>query len=166
MKKIFALILTLALVFSLAAVPAYAADPSSSITAANGSATKDVTVTYNAGSSSTAVYSVTITWGEMDFDYNDGAWDPNTHAYKANWTQIGNTVTVTNHSNTAITAKLTYAHKEGFDGITGTFNTDTLSLASAVGTNVGAAPTATATLTLSGALSETATVGTITVSLQ
>ncbi len=165
MKKIFALILTLALVFSLAAVPAYAADPSS-ITAADGSATKDVTATYNAGSSSQTVYSVTITWGDMDFEYNDGTWDPNTHTYKANWTQNGNTVTVTNHSNAAITAKLSYTHKTGFDGITGTFDNQTLSLATAVGTDVSAAPTATATLTLSGALTKTDTVGTITVTLQ
>ena len=31
---------------------------------------------------STDIVSVTITWGDLDFTYTDGAWDPKTHTYK------------------------------------------------------------------------------------
>ncbi len=168
MKKIFALILTLALVFSLAAVPAYA---DSTIDSKTGSATQEVKATYDStsGSSDTIVYSVTIVWGAMDFTYHDSSWNPATHSYNAGWTADGNTVKVINDSNTAITAKLSYAAKDGFTGITGTFDNDTLELTTAVGTAVGASPNKTATLTLSGALDKdtaaSTAVGTITVAL-
>ena len=167
MKKIFALILTLAMVFSLAAVPAFAAN----IESATGSESHDVKATYNAGASGTVVYSVTIAWGEMKFEYEDGAWNPETHEFdNANWAPTGNTVTVTNHSNAAITAKLTYTAEGDYSNITGTFiNSDTLNLNSAVGTPANGAPTANATLKLSGALKNNTpadtTVGKVTVSL-
>ena len=61
---------------------------------------------------------------------------------------------------------------ENYSGITGTFegtdSNDTLALASAVNTTYDQAPTATATLNLSGVLDKAAsdtTVGTITVAL-
>ncbi len=92
MKKIFTFILTMAFVISLATVPAFAA--TSIIDSATGSDSHNVTATYNAGASGTTIYSVTITWGEMDFAYNDGAWNPDTHTYDASWTATGNTVTV------------------------------------------------------------------------
>lgn len=168
MKKIFALMLTLALVFSLAAVPAYA---DSTLNNTTTSATQDVKATYDStgGSSSTIVYSVTIVWGAMNFTYHDSSWNPATHNYSANWTADGNTVKVINHSNTDITAKLSYTAKDGFAGIKGDFDKDTLNLNTAVGTAVGEAPNDTATLTLSGALDKdtaaSTAVGTITVAL-
>lgn len=165
MKKIFALIFTLTLVFSLTTIPAFAA----TIDSAAGSDSHDVKATYYAGDSTKTVYSVTITWGAMDFVYNDGAWDPENHTYDANWTATGNTVTVSNHSNAAVTAKLTYNAAENYTGITGTFSNDTLGLPTAVGTDVNSAPTATATLTLSGALDSNTTanttIGKVTVTL-
>ncbi len=168
MKKIFALILTLALIFSLAAVPAYA----DTIDSATGSATQEVKATYDStvGSSDTIVYSVTIVWGAMNFTYHDSTWNPTTHSYDASWTHNGNTVKVINDSNTGITAKLSYIAKDGFTGITGTFDSDTLELDTAVGTAVNASPNKTATLTLSGALNKNTAaataVGTITVTIQ
>lgn len=166
MKKIFALILTLALVFSLAAVPAYAAD--TTISGETRSATQEVTAKYDAGDAGTAVYSVTISWGSMDFDYTSGAWNPSTHAYNGNWDKDNDhTVTVTNHSNKAIIATLSYAVAESLkDNISGSFDKTTMNLATAVGTAFENAPTDTATLTLAGTLTETATVGTITVTIQ
>ena len=176
-KKKTALVLTLAMVFSLAPLSAYA----DTITAGDGKATHDVTATYVDGSSGGTggtVYSVDITWGDMAFTYTAaaGVWDPKTHTttsstggtWKVN-TEGGNTIKVTNHSNTDVTAAFSYAAVSGFGDISGTFDNASLHLATAVGTAVDEAPNGTAALSLSGALDSTATtstkIGTITVTL-
>lgn len=177
MKKKTALVLTLAMVFSLAPLSAYA----DTITAGGGTASHDVKATYRADSSGGAggtVYSVDITWGDMAFTYTAeaGIWDPAKHAYTGAeggaWTvdkDGGNTITVTNHSNADVTAAFSYAAAEGFTGISGSFDKESLALKTAVGTEVANAPSGTAALTLTGALgSDTTantTIGTITVTL-
>lgn len=180
MKKKTALVLTLAMVFSLAPLSAYA----DTIDRVGGTASHDVTATYVDGSSGGAggaggkVYSVDITWGDMAFTYTAeaGIWDPANHTYTGAeggaWTvdkDGGNTITVTNHSNADVTAVFSYAPASGFEGISGTFDNASLGLKSAVGTEVANAPKGTAALTLTGALgSDTAanaTIGTITVTL-
>lgn len=177
MKKKTALVLTLAMVFSLAPLSAYA----DTIGTAGGTASHDVTATYRADSSGGAggtVYSVDITWGDMAFTYTAeaGIWDPATHkttdAEGGVWTvdkDGGNTITVTNHSNTGVTAAFSYAAASGFEGISGSFDKESLALKTAVGTEVANAPSGTAALTLDGALgSDTTantTIGTITVTL-
>lgn len=177
MKKKTALVLTLAMVFSLAPLSAYA----DTITAVGRTASHDVTATYRADSSGGAggtVYSVDITWGDMAFTYTAeaGIWDPATHkttdAEGGVWTvdkEGGNTITVTNHSNTGVTAAFSYAAADGFGDISGSFDHDSLTLQTAVGTAVEAAPKATTSLSLNGALGSTTTdntkIGTITVTL-
>ena len=177
MKKKTALVLTLAMVFSLAPLSAYA----DTISAAGGTTSHDVTATYRADSSGGAggtVYSVDITWGDMAFTYTAeaGIWDPTTHkttgAEGGVWKvdkEGGNTITVTNHSNTDVTAAFNYAPAEGFTGISGSFDNALLNLPTAVGTAVEAAPKGTASLSLDGALDSAATtstkIGTITVTL-
>lgn len=177
MKKKTALVLTLAMVFSLAPLSAYA----DTIDRVGGTASHDVTATYVDGSSGGAggtVYSVDITWGDMAFTYTAeaGIWDPANHTYTdakgGAWAvdkEGGNTITVTNHSNTDVTAAFNYAAAEGFTGISGSFDNASLALKTAVGTEVANAPSGTAALTLTGALgSDTtpnATIGTITVTL-
>lgn len=177
MKKKTALVLTLAMVFSLAPLSAYA----DTIGTAGGTASHDVTATYRADSSGGAggkVYSVDITWGDMAFTYTAeaGIWDPATHkttgAEGGVWTvdkEGGNTITVTNHSNTDVTAEFRYAAADGFTGINGTFDNASLNLESAVGTAVEAAPKGTTSLSLNGALDSTTAdntkIGTITVTL-
>ena len=165
MKKIFALILTFALALTAASVPAFAADTIGK----GGSAVKDVKATYSAGDSAAIVYSVDITWGEMSFTYNDGAWDPDTHKYDASWSPKGNTVTVKNHSNTAVTAKLSYTAADNYTDIAGKFEKGELNLATAVGTDISNAPHDSDTLTVSGALSSETladtVIGTVTVTL-
>lgn len=177
MKKKTALVLTLAMVFSLAPLSVYA----DTITKVGGIASHDVTATYRADSSGGAggkVYSVDITWGDMAFTYTAeaGIWDPATHkttdAEGGVWTvdkDGGNMITVTNHSNTGVTAAFSYAADTGFEGISGSFDKESLALKTAVGTEVANAPTGTAALTLDGALgSDTTantTIGTITVTL-
>lgn len=176
-KKKTALVLTLAMVFSLAPLSAYA----DTITSVGSSASHDVTATYRADSSGGAggtVYSVDITWGDMAFTYTAeaGIWDPATHkttdAEGGVWTvdkDGGNTITVTNHSNTGVTAAFSYAAADGFGDISGSFDHDSLTLQTAVGTAVEAAPKATTSLSLNGALGSTTAdntkIGTITVTL-
>lgn len=177
MKKKTALVLTLAMVFSLAPLSAYA----DTIDRVGGTASHNVTATYVDGSSGGAgstVYNVDITWGDMAFTYTAeaGIWDPANHTYTdakgGAWAvdkEGGNTITVTNHSNADVTAVFSYAAAEGFTGISGIFDNASLALKSAVGTEVANAPKGTAALTLDGALgSDTtpnATIGTITVTL-
>lgn len=177
MKKKTALVLTLAMVFSLAPLSAYA----DTIDRVGGTASHDVTATYVDGSSGGAggtVYSVDIAWGDMAFTYTAaaGTWDPAKHTYTGAeggvWTvdkDGGNTITVTNHSNADVTAVFSYAAAEGFTGISGSFDKESLALKTAVGTEVANAPSGTAALTLDGALgSDTTantTIGTITVTL-
>ena len=181
MKKKTALVLTLAMVFSLAPLSAYA----DTIDRVGGTASHNVTATYvdgssgGAGGAGTTVYNVDITWGDMAFTYTAeaGIWDPTNHTYTdakgGAWTvdnkDGGNTITVTNHSNTDVTAAFSYAPASGFEGINGSFDKDSLALETAVGTEVANAPKGTAALTLTGALDSTTTanttIGTITVTL-
>ena len=76
---------------------------------------------------------------------------------------------MTNHSNTGVTAVFSYAAAEGFTGISGSFDKESLALETAVGTEVANAPKGTAALTLDGPLDSNtpanATIGTITVTL-
>ncbi len=175
MKQIFTLALTFLLIFSLVTVTAFA-EPT--INTQNGTATKAVTASYSAGAGggSDPVYSVDITWDSMAFTYSVGSgptWNPATHQNSSGgagvWSSNGNTITVTNHSNTAVTANLAYASETGFTEISGNFNKSTMNLATAVGTEVPEAPKDTAALTLSGALASTVTdptkIGTITVTI-
>lgn len=178
MKKKLALVLTLAMVFSLAPLSAYAND---TISGVGGTASCDVKATYVAGASGGAggtVYSVVIDWGDMAFTYTEeaGVWNPETHqttgAGGGIWSvnnSGGNKIKVTNHSNAAVTATFSYAAASGYGDITGSFDKTTLNLATAVDTEVSNAPSDSAELTLDGALaSSTAagtTIGTITVTL-
>ena len=177
MKKKAALVLTLAMVFSLAPLSAYA----DTIDRVGGTASHDVTATYVDGSSGGAggtVYSVDIAWGDMAFTYTAaaGIWDPTTHkttgAEGGAWTvdnKDGNTITVTNHSNAEITASIAYTPAPGYDSISGSFDKTSLVLATAVDTEVSNAPNDSAALTLTGALDSkttaNTTIGTITVTL-
>ena len=179
-KKKSALVLTLAMVFSLAPLSVYA----DKITGLGGTASCDVKATYTtdtsggAGGAGGTVYSVDIAWGDMEFTYTAaaGIWDPATHTitgadggtWKVN-NEGGNKITVTNHSNTAVTATINYAAASGYEGISGSFDKTSLDLATAVGTEVSNAPSDSAALSLSGALASTATtstkIGTITVTM-
>ena len=98
MKKVIISILSLAMTASMA-VPAFA------------DTTADVQGKYVAGAESPVTISADITWEDMTFDYTEGekTWNPETHQVDqadGKWTSDTKAITVTNHSNVGIMAKL------------------------------------------------------------
>ena len=165
MKKFFAFALALALTLALS-VTCFAALENK---------TGDVTATYKTPDPAGTVYKVDVVFGDMEFTYTpegNGTWDPAQHKYvekaAAKWEATGNTITVTNHSNAAVTVTLSYDAEEGFEAATATFSKTTFTLDSAATT--GAAVADSATLTMDGTLPASATtatkIGTVTVALQ
>ena len=167
MKKIIAATLALTLSMSMGNF-VYAADDRSA----------DIKATYQAGKENTdTVYSVDVKWGSLEYTYSSGvtkSWDPTTLKYKeasgtSSWTcqEGADQITVTNNSNADITASLAYAGTES--NITGTFSNSKIGLKSAEGTNVGESPSETTTLSLKGALLDTAAekkeIGNVTVTI-
>ena len=171
MKKITTLLAAAALTCTMGTT-AFAADQDGVNT---GSYSADVKGTYQAGSSG-AVYSVDIAWTDMSFTYTgagEGTWDPETHQYSGGssegaWTASNDSITVTNHSNAAVKATASYQAETGYDSTTMTFGNNEATVATAVGTEVASAPSATITVTPGGTLAESANggkIGTITVSI-
>lgn len=180
MKKIFALILAVMMIATMS-VTAFAAESPANVTTDGGTATINVSGTYNAGDAADDVISVDVAWAGMEFTYNaasEGTWNPKTHNYDgataAGWSTNKGTITVTNHSNVAVTATLAWAQNTNLTGtITGTFTETSgtaddkvLELATAVGTTFAGAPSATAEFGISGdAIAADETLGTITVTI-
>ena len=140
-----------------------------------GDYTADVKGTYQAGGSGNVVYSVDIAWTDMSFTYTgagEGTWDPETHQYSGSsegaWAASDDSITVTNHSNAAVKATASYQAETGYETTTMTFDNNGATVATAVGTEVASAPSATITVTPGGTLAESANggkIGTITVSI-
>lgn len=92
--------------------------------AAANDTTADINVWAKVTNEGEDTYKVDIGWGAMKFQFDAGVgtWDPETHTYTsgtaAGWTTDGyvdgtnNKVTVTNHSNNAVTAGFTYTMDE------------------------------------------------------
>lgn len=164
---ILALVLTVALCASFAVS---AVDPVniSGLT----DATKDANVTYvEKKEDKTAVYSVDVTWTDVAFIYNAGTttWNPSTHEYDAagaaaSWTDGQGTVTVTNHSNAAVKATVSFEPASN-GSATVTIANNVIALASAENTDKNDAPTGSATLTAGGAPTATGKIGTVKVTI-
>lgn len=169
MKKITTLLAAAALTCAMGTT-AFAADQTGVNT---GSYSADVKGTYQAGGA--VVYSVDIAWTDMSFTYTgagEGTWDPETHQYSGSsegaWTASDDSITVTNHSNAAVKATASYQAETGYESTTMTFGNNEATVATAVGTEVASAPSATITVTPSGTLAQSANggkIGTITVSI-
>ncbi len=71
------------------------------------------------------ILSVSITWGELDFFYDSGTWNPDTLTYTGGeWKPIqsdGRTITVENTGNVAVNVTLAYTPAEGYGYISGSF---------------------------------------------
>ena len=140
-----------------------------------GSYSAEVKGTYQPGGSGAVVYSVDIAWTDMNFTYTgagEGTWDPETHQYSGSsegaWTASDDSITVTNHSNAAVKATASYQAETGYESTTMSFGNNEATVATAVGTEVASAPSATITVTPGGTLAESANggkIGTITVSI-
>jgi len=172
MKKIISLIMALVMIMSLS-VTAFAAEGVGN----GGTDSADVKGTYK-GTAASTVYSVDISWSGLEFTYNgayEGEWNPDTHSYdnatEAGWAEGNGTITVTNHSNTAITAVPTYKAVTGYESASMTFSTNSLEVATAdngVDGAAGTAVTGTITVTPTGTLPEgtsNAVIGTITITI-
>ena len=147
MKKLYSLFLAILMIATLA-IPVFAGET------IDDSATVNVNgIVQYTGSSETQIVSVDVAWEDMTFTYVEGVhfgWDPENHeyagAYEGYWENDRADITVTNHSNTEVTATLSY---EGivetvigaFTEASGTMDDGILELATAVDTEVEAAPT-------------------------
>ena len=81
MKKLLALALA---VLMIAALPTAAFATSAAVNADGGSASIEVSGTYQEGAIPEKVISVDISWDAMSFTYtggSSGSWDPTTHEY-------------------------------------------------------------------------------------
>ena len=131
MKEFLALILALTMVMGMATM-VMAVDVEDSAFA-DGSEAVQNPVTVEVQSSAAKVYEVTVNWGNTDFVYNMGAnaWNPENHTFAtagAGWSvgtnQVAITdgvktdVTVINHSNASVYAKIAYAGATAVDGVT------------------------------------------------
>ena len=172
MKKSLSIILALVMALSLS-VTAFAATN-------DGSSPTDITVngTFVSGTAADEKISVDIVWEAMNFTYtapSQGTWNPVTHTYEGGteggWSDNTPAITVKNHSNVAVNATLGFT--ADVTGVIGTFteasgteNDNILNLATAEGTTVENAPTATAKFGISGAVIDSdQKLGTITVTV-
>lgn len=169
MKKIFALILAVMMIATMSTT-AFAA------TNEGGDTTINIKGTFIGNGGAGDKISVDIAWEGMVFTYTEGAageWLPGEHKYaeddEGTWSTNKGTITVTNHSNTGVTATLSFA--SAVNGVNGTFSKNSLTLASAAnGESLGdvtKAPKDTVEFGISGAaITETKdTLGTITVKI-
>ena len=137
----------------------------------------EISGTYTPGTAD-EIISVDVAWEAMDFTYtgaSQGTWNPVTHAYEGaidgGWSDNTPAITVTNHSNVAVNATLSFtANVTGvvgtFTEVSGTENDNILELATAEGTVVADAPTASANFGISGAaIDADKALGTITVTI-
>ena len=158
MKKLLVLSLAIVMLFAMATTCFAAELPANK--------TQDVTATYNATDNTTVVYGVDVAWTDLEFTYSYGkGWNTTTHQYAdaetGSWTDAEGTVTVTNHSNAAIKATVTYA---GANGVTATVsNSGVLNLGSAATGNAAVSDSVTITVTGTPADLTNTTIGTVTV---
>lgn len=117
--------------------------------------------------------SVDVAWTSMRFQYaktQQGTWNPENHTYTGakefgEWLNSNADITITNHSNTAVIAKLDF--EKEVDSVTGTLSKSTLELATAEGTAVAEAPKEEVTFTIGGSISDGAKdLGTVNVKLE
>lgn len=167
MKKIVSLFVVSAIIMNLCMTACAMGNGESSST--------NVKATYNSGADAGKVYSVDISWSDMSFTYTDAdtIWDASTHTYVATsdpyWSD--GTITITNHSNAAVTATASYVAEAAYSDIDMTFSNESVTIATADNGVAGAAGTAvTETINVKpeGALAEGVTdvkIGTITISI-
>ncbi len=173
MKKVITSILAVSMLGAMS-VTAFAADNTTLEGGTTGDTSHDVQVKYD-DSTNTTIYSVDIVWGDMQFNYSAGTWDPAQHKYTGDTgftpktADTGNKVTITSHTNKELTASVAYANAGSYN-LTGTITpSGDQTIATAVGTTTDNPPKQEFTLALSGTLSaelaDYTKVGTLTITL-
>lgn len=176
MKKIFTPFLAVMMIATMS-VTAFAAE--STLDTNNKSESIDVTAKYASGvTEAGTIYNVDVTWDSMEFTYTaDGVntWNPEKHEYEVvavggAWNHTTSTITMTNHSNAAVTAKFSFTPVNG-STVTGSFNNNSIELPSAVNKALDDAElTGTSIFTIGGTVAttqtETAKVGTIIITIE
>ena len=176
MKNLITILLAVAMLASMS-VTAFAADDT--VTTDGGKDISDNAKYVDGVITPPEVISADIEWGAMEFTYSVGGTkvgDAQTHQYTVTgatggWSENGNTVKVTNHSNVNVSATLGFTADVvdvvgTFTEASGTENDSVLELATAVGTTHENAPTATANFGISGAaIDANKALGTITVTI-
>lgn len=179
MKKIICVMLSIIMTLAVSTT-AFAA----TIDTSTGSSSADVKAKYNS-TTPADVYSVDITWGAMEFDYNAGGqkWNTSTHKWEtdeatpAGWEakNSSNTITLANNSSTEVNATFTFAANAEYTDLAGSFTYDNAELNSALVLELPQADTAAKEYVVSfdpnGSIpathsaTEYAKIGTITVTL-
>lgn len=181
-SKILSLLLAVTTVVSMnfpagAEEPAAAAeenkdDHSGSEESVNGSAAIGVYGNYLDNLEAGKMLSVDVAWTSMYFQYastQQGTWNPENHTYEnpktnGEWLNSSASITITNHSNTAVTANLGF--EKHANSVTGNLSESTLKLDTAEDTAVANAPKETVTFTIGGSINDGVTdLGTVSVSL-
>ena len=174
MKKLFAIVLTLALVLALGTTVF-----AETLNAVGSTNAQNVTATVAQAQAAAEVISVDVQWGTLSFTYTPTEeWNPGTHTTTTTgaWSNaFQNVATVKNHSNAALTASIaftatentTYAAAFQANGTDG----NQANLATAVDTQVAAAPSVIFSMKVSGAgvsgaaPTNNAVLGTITITI-
>ncbi len=152
MKKLFAILLAVALVAALS-VTAMAADNAGA--SLEGESSKVVKGIYAAGAD-VDQYKVAITWGDMQFTYAAAqrVWDTDNYEWDttqaAGWSVVEgktNTITVVNHSSEAITATFTWTAAANFTGVGANFTDNAGAALTGNALSVGSAATNNAAVT-------------------
>lgn len=186
MKKVITTILALAMVSAMSINAFAATELNTSPAAKKGEGEYEIGVNakYVDGISTGETVSVDIEWGKMEFTYSVGGtkeWNADSHTYTVKngtsaWTESGNTITLTNHSN--VDVKATFTYTDNANKLTGSFTynnnktADTngaIALTKAIENNTVDVDNVTATLKLSGTPDSTLTdftkVGKVTVKI-
>ena len=129
MKRVISIVLMIVIILvNTTVVLADTGTSSKKLSGKNEKAYIDVEGEYT--SQTETIYSVEISWGSMEFQYElNGSYNPSTHDYNSTSSDIwnigdkGNIITVKNHSNTDISATLNYS--KTLNTVIGTFKDST-----------------------------------------
>lgn len=106
-----------------------------------------------------ATYSVTITWGNLLYDYKvtGSTWDPSSHTYKngtVNWVgrngAASTDIVVANNSNVDVRVRYKFTPDAKFSALNGSFSPNMMKIENALGKPAGTAANATTSLSLAG----------------
>lgn len=179
MRKILSIILVMVMTLTISTTVF-----AETIDTSTGSSNMDVKAKYNS-TTPADVYSVDVTWGAMEFDYNAGGqkWNTSTHKWEsdssapAGWEvkDSSNIITLANNSSKAVNATFAFTANAEYTELRGNFTYSNADLTTALELELPQADTAakgyTVSFTPNGSIpathsaTEYAKIGTITVTL-